>query len=193
MSIDTKKLIDADELTTFDKANFFAVLDASQDGKVCRLSGENTQAFILGGAAVGGSEGTDITQNNAVQHITNKTLMNCDIVDENGVVVANLDELAADKQKSSTFHNVEIVETDLPWDIDAYLTGIGLDGVVKLRDMRINSCIISADGINYNMMADPNLVKIEAFEGLLTQIVSVGTISSLFLNISFVVSDKGDK
>jgi hypothetical protein len=59
--------------------------------------------------------------------------------------------------------------------------------------MRINSCIISADGINYNMMADPNLVKIEAFEGLLTQIVSVGTISSLFLNISFVVSDKGDK
>lgn len=195
MSIETKKLKDVPVMTTFDKASTFPVIDAAEEGKVKQISGENLQKGILGDAEIGGTEGKDITTNAGVQNLTNKTLRNCEIVNDQGETIITLEDLAEDAQKSMSRYSLLMKETDTRVTTEEYMTAQGIDPLthhIPIDSVKLESLLVSSDeGQSYQICTDQATLKINADrEEVTTFNLEAGTFNIVRAHISFEIQEK---
>jgi len=194
MSIETKKLKDVPVMTTFDKASTFPVIDAAEEGKVKQISGENLQKGILGDAEIGGTEGKDITTNAGVQNLTNKTLRNCEIVNDQGETIVTLEDLAENAQKSMSRYSLLMKESDIRVTAEEYMTAQGIDPLthyIPIDSVKVESILASENvGASYAPASASILNVYCTGDEVSIFNLEAGTFSNVRAHLSFEIQEK---
>lgn len=194
MSIETKKLKDVPVMTTFDKASTFPVIDAAEEGKVKQISGENLQKGILGDAEIGGTKGKDITTNAGVQNLTNKTLRNCEIVNDQGETIITLEDLAEDAQKSMSRYSLLMKETDTGVTTEEYMTAQGIDPLthyIPIDSVKVESILASEDAGERYAPSSASILTVDCTGYEVSRfILDAGTFSNVRAHLSFEIQEK---